>query len=288
MNPTLLNYAHAVARLHGVDLAPEPEPVAPARRRSIAQLLAPLEAAAQESPWLLGRSAGQFERGGETYELPRFLFVGPKGGGDVLRIGVFAGIHGDEPEGTLALARLVRAINADPEILRGYALFLYPLCNPTGFEDATRQARGADDLNREFWKDSAEPEVQFIEGEIWMQAFDGIVTLHSDDTSHGLYGFAKGAVLTEHLLEPALRAAGRVLPRNHSPIIDGFHARNSIILDGYEGMLQGVPGMKRPPFEITLETPASAPLHLQAEAGAAAVEAILHEFRCLQAIGQNI
>jgi murein peptide amidase A len=236
----------------------------------------------------VGRSAGQFVRDNFTYELPRFLHVGPKGGGELLRIGIFAGIHGDEPEGTLALAGLVRALEADPEIALGYALFLYPLCNPTGYEDGTRHARGSTDLNRLFWKDSAEPEVRFIEGEIWMQAFDGIVTLHSDDTSHGLYGFAKGAVLTENLLEPALRAASRFLPRNELPVIDGFKARDSIIHDGYEGMLQSVPGMKRPPFEITLETPAKAPLHLQAEAGSAALVAILEEFRCLQAIGQNI
>jgi predicted deacylase len=256
--------------------------------RSGQRLLAPLEEAARASRSFVGRSAGRFDRDGSGYELPRLLFVGPKGGGDLLRIGIFAGIHGDEPEGTLALAKLVRAINADPEILRGYALFLYPLCNPTGFEDGTRHARGSTDLNREFWRDSSEPEVRFIEGEIWMQAFDGIVTLHSDDTSHGLYGFAKGAVLTENLLEPALRAASRFLPRNELPVIDGFHARDSIIHDGYEGMLQSVPGMKRPPFEITLETPAKAPLHLQAEAGSVALVAILEEFRCLQAIGQNI
>ena len=34
-----------------------------------------------------------------AYELPRYLFIGPKGGDDTIRVGLFAGIHGDEPEG---------------------------------------------------------------------------------------------------------------------------------------------------------------------------------------------
>src|SRR5207244_3454269 len=29
--------------------------------------------------------------------LPAYLFLGPRGGGDPIRIGLFAGIHGDEP-----------------------------------------------------------------------------------------------------------------------------------------------------------------------------------------------
>lgn len=264
-------------------------PAAPVReKRAVARLLAPLETLAENSPHFLSKSLGQFESAGQTYRLPRYVYLGPKGGGETIRIGIFATIHGDEPEGALALSRFVTLLESNREIAKGYALFIYPVCNPTGFEDNTRHSRSGLDLNREFWKDSAEPEVRWLEKEIWAHAFDGIVTLHSDDTSDGLYGFVSGAVLSENLLEPALREAEKFLPRNHGGIIDGFSARRGIISTGYHGVLKSLPGVRRPPFEITLETPQKTPLHRQVESFAAALQTILVEYRYLQAIAQNI
>jgi hypothetical protein len=261
---------------------------APLDKRSVERLLASLDQLAENSPHFLSNSFGQFQSAGQCYRLPRYVYLGPKGGGDTTRIGIFATIHGDEPEGALALTRLVEGLEDNRELAKGYALFIYPVCNPTGFEDNTRHSRSGKDLNREFWNDSPEPEVQFLQTEIWTHAFHGIVTLHSDDTSDGLYGYVNGAVLSENLLEPALREAAEVLPRNRSRQIDGFPARDSIIYESYNGVLRSVPGLPRPPFELTLETPQKAPLHRQVDAFAAALRTILVEYRYLMAIAQNI
>jgi hypothetical protein len=266
---------------------PPPSTPSPARR-SIDRLLAPLDELAGRSSSFINRSVGEFETTGRTYPLPRYVYLGPKGGGDTLRLGIFATIHGDEPEGALGLTRFVERLEQKPEIAKGYALFFYPVCNPTGFEDATRHTRTGRDLNREFWQGSAQPEVRILETEIWSHAFHGLVTLHSDDTSDGLYGFVNGAVLSENLLEPALREAEQFLPRNEAAVIDGFPARRGIISEGYTGVLRAVPGLTPPPFEITFETPQHAPLHRQVNAFAAALETILVEFRYLMAIAQNI
>ena len=262
----------------------------PARktRRSIASLLAPLEKIAANSPNLVANHDAKFEVAGESYELPRYLFVGPRGGDTPIRVGIFAGIHGDEPEGVHAIVQFIQLLEAHPELATGYYLSFYPVCNPTGFEDNTRHSRRGKDLNREFWKDSDEPEVRWLEKEIWAHAFDGIVTLHSDDTSDGLYGFVGGAVLSENLLEPALREAEKFLPRNRRRVIDGFAARSGIITDGYHGVLKSLPGVHRPPFEITFETPQKTSLHRQVESITAALQTILVEYRYLQAIAQNI
>src|SRR6185369_7018446 len=104
-----------------------------------------------------------FESHGREYNLPRYVFLGPKGGGDTIRIGIFATIHGDEPEGTLGLIRFLQELTKNPGLAQGYVLFLYPLCNPTGFEDNTRHSRSGKDLNREFWQNSPEPEVRYLE-----------------------------------------------------------------------------------------------------------------------------
>ena len=72
--------------------------------------------------------------------------VGPRGGDVPIRLGIFSGVHGDEPEGALALTRLVAALEKNPELAKGYCLFLYPVCNPTGFEDNTRHSRSGSPL----------------------------------------------------------------------------------------------------------------------------------------------
>src|SRR5262249_28732833 len=154
-------------------------------------------------------------------------------------------------------------------------------------EDKTRHSRSGKDLNREFWSNSLEPEVRHLETEIWTHAFHGIINLHSDDTSHGLYGFVTGAVLSEHLLAPALLAGEKFLPRNREGRIDGFPADQGIIYEGYEGVLRAPTGLSQQPFEVTLETPHHAPLHLQLGAFAAALETILLEYQSLLAIAQN-
>jgi protein MpaA len=256
--------------------------------RASDRLLAPFEQLAAESSYLLSKPFGYFESRGEVYTLPRYIFLGPQGGGDAIRIGVFATIHGDEPEGALALFRFLCALEKTPDLARGYILFIYPICNPTGFEDATRHSRSGKDLNREFWRNSTEPEVQFLQTEIWTHAFHGIVNLHSDDTSDGLYGFVNGEVLSEYLLEPALRSAEQFLPRNPQAVIDGFNARRGVIYESYDGVLRSISGIKPAPFEITFETPQRAPIPAQVEAFTAALETILVEYRNIISVAQNI
>ncbi|MEP6663807.1 MAG: succinylglutamate desuccinylase/aspartoacylase family protein [Verrucomicrobiota bacterium] len=256
-------------------------------KRSVNHAVEPLERLAQTSARLLSKPLAGSANDGET-SLPRYVYLGEKGGGDVIRLGLFATLHGDEPEGPPALAQFVAALEANPEIARGYAIFIYPICNPTGYADGTRFSRSGKDLNREFWINSIEPEVRLLETEIWTHAFDGIVSLHADDTSDGLYGFVNGAVFSENLLEPALRAAERFLPRNRAGEIDGFKARSGIIIEGYHGVLQAPEGLVRPPFEIVFETPQKTPVHLQIEAVSTALQTILVEYRQLMALAQNI
>jgi hypothetical protein len=256
-------------------------------RRSVDRLLAPLEVVAESSPHFISKSLGQFENSGRTYSLPRFVYLGAKGGGDVIRIGVLATVQGNEPEGALALTRLVHLLETDRDISKGYALFFYPVCNPTGFEDSTTHSRNGKNLDREFWKNSAESEVRYLQSEIWMHAFDGIITLRSDSAADGLYGHAAGAILSEHLLEPALREAEQFVPRSRRRVIDGLAVRQAIVKGNSEA-LKAPSGLQRPPFEIVLQSPQTVSLHRQVEALAVALKTILVEYRYLIAIGQNI
>jgi len=263
------------------------KPVVPTRR-SIPELLAPLERIAADSPSFIANHGAQFESNGQAYELPRYLFIGPKGGDDLIRVGIFAGIHGDEPEGVHALIQFLSMLERKPELATGFCLFAYPVCNPTGFEDRTRHARGGRDLNREFWNGSAEPEVKLLQSELLSHSFHGIISLHTDDSSHGFYGFAHGATLTKNLIEPALQAAGQFLPRNGNETIDGFRARNGVIRDSYPGVLSAPPKVRPRPFEIILETPQEPPNYLKEAALGGALRMILTRYRELMAYAPNL
>ena len=259
-----------------------------AQRRSIADLLAPLEQIAANSSNLVANHEARFEAGGEAYELPRYLFVGPKAGETPIRVGIFAGIHGDEPEGAYALIQFIQLLEARPDLAAGYYLSFYPVCNPTGFEDGTRHARGGGDLNREFWGSSRQPEVRLLQADLISRSFQGIISLHTDDTCSGFYGFARGALLTKSLIEPALAAAEKFLPRDGRPVIDGFATRNGVINTGYEGILSAPPKVRPRPFEIILETPAAPPEYQKQFVFVAALQRILDEYRKFIAYSINL
>jgi protein MpaA len=263
-------------------------PLPPARRRSIADLLAPLEKIAEHSPNLIANHDASFKVGNKTYGLPRYMFVGPKGGDAPIHVGIFAGIHGDEPEGTHAIIQFIKLLESKPELATGYCLSFYPVCNPTGFEDGTRFSRSRKDLNREFWNNTSEPEVRLLQAELISRSFQGIISLHTDDTSLGFYGIVQGATLTKHLVQPALDAADRILTRDLRPIIDGFKARNGMIFETFEGILSAPPKVRPRPFEIILETPNTPPEYLKEAAFVAALQTILAEYQKFIAYAPNL
>lgn len=224
----------------------------------------------------------------ESIPIQKVVCPGRPGSGDLLKIGIFAGVHGDEEAGTLACSELIEWASAMPVELAGYELHFFPVCNPTGADRRTRECCRGFDLNREFWRNSALPEVIYLEMELRKERYDGIVSLHADDTSDGIYGFVSGALLSEHILEPALQAASTVLPRNTANIIDGFPASRGIIKEGYPGVLSAPPEQRPRALEIVFETPALAPMPHQVRATVLAVRKMLAEYRELLAYAANL
>ncbi|NBV85283.1 MAG: hypothetical protein EBS01_03235 [Verrucomicrobia bacterium] len=257
-------------------------------RLPLRELLSPLYTQALHSHCLGAEVLEVWDSCGETFWLPRFRFQRTQVAKKRHRLAIFAGIHGDEPAGILGLMDFIRELDETPEIGRHFELYLYPLCNPGGYLDGTRESRSGKDLNREFWQGSGEREVQLLERELLDKQFDGIISLHSDDTSPGFYGFARGAVLARQLLAPALSAAEQAHGRDTRPFIDGFRAVNGMIHDSYDGILSAPPQQIPQPFELILESPALAPLADQRNAFRLALRAILHEYCHFMAYGADL
>lgn len=265
LNPTTQVYPHKLRRLYW-----------------------PFLSLAESCRRIIGTVAGSFQEDERRYTIPRFTFLGPEISVPQKRIGLFALVHGDEPAGSAALLKLLQTLAAQPDMVAGYDLVLYPVCNPTGYEDDTRHTRLGADLNREFWHGSDHPEIGILEEELRTQAFDGIIALHADDSSDGLYGYAHDRLLNKELLGPALQASERFLPRNRGPVIDGFSACEGVIDNCFSGILAPPPGQKPRPFEVIFETPARSPLELQIEATHAALLAMLATYRGFAAYAQDL
>ena len=232
---------------------------------------------------------GKFRHGNSTYTLPRFMFLGPGTDDEPVRIGIFAAIHGDEPETAHAAIEFLRRLAEEPERARGYQIFVYPICNPTGVEDGTRHSRDGQDLNRAFWNGSKHPEIYYLERELGVLGFQGVIALHADNTTDGVYAFVRGATLTEALARPALEAAEAWLPRASGAVIDNFPAKDALIHQHcYEGVLSNPAELHPAPFEIIFETPQEQPFELQVKAAVAALERIFEEYRPFLSFQQNL
>jgi hypothetical protein len=99
-----------------------------AGRKNFRDTLAPLQK--PRVPWLPA-TLGSWSVGPDNYSIEQYLFVGPRGGGDYFRVGIFAGVHGDEAAGVFAAIRFLQELAQNPGLARGYEIYLYPLCNPS-------------------------------------------------------------------------------------------------------------------------------------------------------------
>ena len=199
-----------------------------------------------------------------------------------------SGVHGDEPDGILAALELARRFAQSPQLVSNYSLTIYPCVNPVGYERMTRENGTGKDLNREFFRNSAEEEVIVMERELRAHEFIGFISGHSDYESFGMYAYATGAILSERLAKPALFQASGIIPINTDTVIDGQPAQNGIINQKFPGSLGPLSKGASEPFDITVETPNLFALSKRVEAQAVAFETILHEYRAVAAEAVNL
>jgi protein MpaA len=258
------------------------------RHRSINDALKTLTAVSVCSDYLYYLPLGLFHYGHDPYRLARYVFLGPAASDEPIKIGLFAALHGDEAEGTQALVEFLLRLHLEPERARGYQIFVYPVCNPTGFEDGTRATRRGHDLSRELWNGSRQPEAYYLERELGVLQFHGVVSLRSMPDTNCIHAHVAAATLDKALVQPALKAAEKFLPRDKSRGRDQIIPATTAGWNGYEWGLSNPAELKPAPFELTFETPRKAPPELQSKAAVAALNRILEEYRPFLASQQNI
>ncbi len=258
------------------------------RVRSMTDAIAPLNRVAAGSINLVRKPFRVLRENSPDIYIPRYLFVGPKGGAEPIRVGFFAGIHGNEPEGTYALIDFIQALEVTPNVAKNYCLFVYPVLNPTGFEADTRLTGDGVNIPNEIWKNSLSPEVQALQSELWMHAFDGIISFKTDPAAQELAIAVSGPIFFRHILSIELPVAQDLLPQTVNSSRNAFPAWKRVFLNETNELIRAAPGLKPRPFEILITIPRQAPPYLQRAAVNLVLQSILTEYRNFISFGANI
>lgn len=145
------------------------------------------------------------------------------------RLALTAGVHGDEPAGVEAVARLLERPTEWASLLAGFEIRLFPCANPTGYARGTRENDQGLDLNRTFDHSDPPAEVALIRSALQSTGVpDLAIELHEDVDSDGFYLYELAAS-PPYLGDAVTAAVAAVAPINRRTEIEGFAAEGGII-----------------------------------------------------------
>jgi hypothetical protein len=224
--------------------------------------------------------------GGSTFDIPKFMLLGQRGGGKPIRIALFAGIddHGSL-DGLSAIARLLLQTELNPSLARDYAIFAYPLVNI--FEYRQPEAP-LDAFYRRFAEDRADGDVGFFRSELRKWGFDGIVTLRTDPRAEGFHAIVRSELIAKEVILPALGPVTRVTPVSNRPIKLRPSDMRARFGDAADGRLTPPPEIRPRPFEVELFAPGNIPAESRVSSLFVATHEILRNYRRLIAYAANI
>ena len=202
------------------------------------------------------------------------------GKGNLRRILISAGIHGDEPGGVETILKFFEK-NYHHKYADTCEFTILPCINPYGYEYGTRENYQKKDLNRLFKCEKPPKEVEFAQS-MFDSKFELTLELHEDDESHGYYLYQKERNQKyEELGLHILQSIKKIIPINNNNEIDGSKAKRGIInnnqdlvkMDWWPMALYGF--IKGAEISLTLEAPSQYKISTRVEAHLTAITTAL-------------
>lgn len=259
--------------------ATTPEP-----SRTIEEILAPLHAKATVSSSLVA-SRYPFDIRGVAAEVSKFLLLGQRGGGQPIRLGVFAGFEAGNYEIVEVLSHLLLQLQLSPSLSRDFALIAYPVVNVPGFQPEKTPLA---DFETRFARDSADADIQFFKSELNKWRFDGLLSLRSDSSAKGVHATVRSEIIARDVVEPALAAAAIALPLATQSVRVRPSDRYARTADYAHGRLSPPADVRPYPFEIELFVPRGPVTEQLLDGLFVAFTEILRHYRGLIAHGQDL
>lgn len=278
------NLLTSPASTHTTPFAPTDAPAEVDLPSALSDVLAPLFAAAEQSSSLIA-SRHPVTVAGREHEISKFLLLGQRGGGQPIRLGLFAGFEAANLDTVRSLAHLLHQLKASPALTRDYALLAYPVVNLRGF---SHEATPLAEFEKRFARDSADQDVQFFQGELRRWVFNGVISLRTDANARGFYATVRSELLATEVVEPALAAAAAALPLASQAVRVRPGDRYARTADHAYGRLIPPADVRPYPFEVELFAPRVRASEEQANGLFVVITEILRHYRSLVAHAQDL
>jgi hypothetical protein len=144
-------------------------------------------------------------------------------------------------------------------------------------------------LTKHFWRGSDQPEAYYLEREIGVHQFHGVISLGATDDHNPHFSFAGGreSILRAALVSPAILAS-RMYLKNEPPVNADSALASKPPESDAAGFLTRTDELRPAPFEINFEIPRQAPRRTQIVCTVNALKSILDSYRTVLAFQQNI
>jgi predicted deacylase len=190
---------------------------------------------------------------------------------------ILSGMHGDEPFAATTLIKWLK----QPILFTDFNFYIFPVCNPFGYEKAIRDNGHRQDTNNDadFVKDSPVPELAILYDQ-YPHTADLILDIHGDTGKDSVYAYEHKSDNLPSIAEKALVENDLLLPYLKTKTIYKLPLNKGVITPpkydiGIEGFMEKL-GVT---YTITLELPGKFDGQKRAEGGVAIINSILKNFK---------
>src|SRR6516165_4743034 len=201
--------------------------------------------------------------------VPSYVLIGPRIGRIPIRLGLFGGVRIFDVLSTISISKLLVELDLAPLIAQDFALFAYPLANPS------RALGDEPDFDTSFWKGSSDPVIRFFEQEFAMGEFDGLIAVRGDEPVTGFQIQISSGIIGREVLWRALELPQKVVPLADEPI--QILRQTEDTKHSFSNLGHLCPSR----FSLVIRTPKNAPAENQISAMAFTIIQILLYYRSL-------
>jgi murein peptide amidase A len=247
----------------------------PKVERPAANLLGRLDQLSQKRKHLYSSPISLPSRHKPT-KIPRYIFIGDQPGESAIRLGIFAGLRGDDIAGSQAIVQFIDDLVTFPSLGSAFRIYAYPMMNLPGLATAPPPKQSDQSPIHEPGSQLKFPEAHLFKREIFVVQFHGLVLIHSANEQEGLRAGVFGANLREALVFPILSSLQSIIPTAELAAPD------------FPLSPTGDAVLKQKPFELTLSIPQSGWQSLYSMALRIALHTLVDRYRSHLAHANNI
>ena len=208
-------------------------------------------------------------------QIPRYIFLGDQPGESEIRLGIFAGLRGEDNVGAKAIVEFIDDLVAIPSLGSAFRIYAYPMANPLSYTTGAPRKQTDRSFANETGRKVKFPEA-LIEREMFVVQFHGLVVIHTTDEPEGLQAAVYGANLREALVFPILSSLRLLFPTTELPALDSSF---SLTADAV---------LNQRPFELALRIPRSGWHGLYSVGLRIALHSAVEQYRSYLAQANNI